>query len=163
MDGPVRGESSDGRSGEWVRIEADVGCSSGIFRDDASDDELGLLSARNFSTTNRLTSSRSSLCTPAFQASFSLANLSRNFSFSFLISSRILSIHAIKPVSRTGGSGIGCRGCEGPAGGGLCRPERLIRIGRGERKGDGGAVADLGERGGERLGGDGGWSVIRLS
>jgi hypothetical protein len=38
-----------------------------------------------------------------------------------------------------------------------------MRIGRVERKGDGGAVADPGERGGERLGGDGGWSVIRLS
>ena len=78
---------------------------SSVILNDDSDDEIGLLSAMNFSTTNRLTSSLNSLCKLAFQISFSCNMFSRNASFSLLSSSRILSIQAINPVSRTGASG----------------------------------------------------------
>jgi hypothetical protein len=131
-------------------------CSSAILREDVSDEELGLLSARYFSTTNLLNSSLNSLSTPAFQISFCRNMFSRNTSFSLLKSSRLLSIQAINPVSRTCGSF-----CCGVVGEGVVSPAaRGSGIGRGERKGEGGADPDCGLRVGDW---GGGRSVMSLN
>jgi hypothetical protein len=115
-----------------------------------------LLSARYFSTTNLLNSSLNSLSTPAFQISFCRNMFSRNTSFSLLKSSRILSIQAINPVSRTCGSF-----CCGVVGEGVVSPAvRGSGIGRGERKGEGGADPDCGLRVGDW---GGGRSVMSLN
>lgn len=135
--------------------------SSGPCKDDESDEELGLLSAINFSTTNRLISSRNSLAILAFQISFSRNKFSRKTSFSRRSVARISSIQAINPVSLTccgGGCGDGGRG-GGRGGGGGGEVARVIRGGRAglaERSGDEGADADWGELGGD----EGGRSVM---
>jgi len=155
----VRGLTGEGSSDSDIVCGRAAPGSSDPCKDDESDDELGLLSAINFSTINCLISSLSSLCIFAFQISFSRNKFSRKASFSRRRFARISSIQAINQVSLTGCVGGCCDGGGGDGGGGGgddARVTRAPRAGLAERNGDDGADPDWGERGGD----EGGRSVM---